>query len=487
MNIMYDPRVVRGVTVGRPSLKSDESAPPVPRVSKESREAYRQHLVKLGLIRPQLKSTAEIHAHIVVAKKRTPLNLTQFLTEQVKAAPVSVESTQTDKLKTPPASPPSFRPRKVGRDAASQVEDAAVFDFDRDVAPLAQLLIGHTLEQALREVRHQEALKNVSARTSALDAAEAARDRAAADRAAAEQERQDRLARLRGEAERRGVAEQRVGNLLRAHALARSVLQRLQPAVAAELGQQGVLGDAHARAVEAQFMPWLLDKVRANVRAHSEARELADDLLAHTLRSEAARAAGVKADRAAALAAAVAAAEHEAQEQQQRARVKLLIQTELSSDPVTVVLTGMHTIADVEQRVREWVRAFVRQNPGVLAPDVSEALLAQEENERRAAAGIAPAAHETAYDEEEFEEEIEDENGDTQIRVSMRRVPRPRVSASIRFDWGNGSVAAMPEAPLHSLEKSMLQNLHVVIVHDVEQPHAPSVGGDMTDLYPVVG
>lgn len=492
MNIAHDPRVVRGVTAGRPMLRAAPPAAPAPplRVQKETREAERARLVKLGLIRPQLKSTAEIHAHIVVAKKRTPLDLSQFLTEPARTVATSVETTQTDRFVTPPPSPPPFRARKVGRDAGCQVEDSAVFDFDRDVAALTQLIVGHTLEQTLAEVRREESSKNVSARTAALDSREQGRAREAEDRAAAEQERQDRLDRLRGEAGRRAAAEARVADLLRAHAFSRRALRGLQPGVVAELHEQGVVADAHARAVETQFLPWLLDKVRDNVRARGDAAALTDALLAAALTGEAARVREVAAGRAAEAAEKAAAEERAETEQRQRARVRLLIQTDLAAEPVALVLTGLDSVADVEARVRDWVRAFAQEHPDAMDPSVAAALLrpdasgsggvcgSREEAEEAAAAAAAREQHD--QDEEpEQEEYVDEEDGQVKLRPVARRRVQPQVAAWVRCDWGGRALA--PETPLHAVAPAVLRSLAVSVEHDVKFFDNETEGADEGD------
>merc|ERR1719386_519479 len=59
--------------------------------------------------------------------------------------------TQTDFLLDRPPSP-LFMPAKIGYDLGTQVEDGDLFDFDREVEPLLEVLVGKTLEQSMMEV-----------------------------------------------------------------------------------------------------------------------------------------------------------------------------------------------------------------------------------------------------------------------------------------------------------------------------------------------
>ncbi|XP_016121483.1 radial spoke head protein 3 homolog B-like [Sinocyclocheilus grahami] len=74
---------------------------------------------------------------------------------------VSVEC-QTDMFLDKPATP-LFIPAKTGRDAATQIEEGELFDFDVEVQPVLQVLVGKTIEQALLEVLEEEELANLRA------------------------------------------------------------------------------------------------------------------------------------------------------------------------------------------------------------------------------------------------------------------------------------------------------------------------------------
>lgn len=62
---------------------------------------------------------------------------------------------QTDLFLHRPPSPP-YVPQKQGQDVATEILDGELFDFDTEVQPIVEVLVGRTIEQALIEVLHEE-------------------------------------------------------------------------------------------------------------------------------------------------------------------------------------------------------------------------------------------------------------------------------------------------------------------------------------------
>lgn len=52
-------------------------------------------------------------------------------------------------------------PAKIGCDASTQILEGELFDFDTEVQPILEALVGKTLEQALLEVMHDEELADM--------------------------------------------------------------------------------------------------------------------------------------------------------------------------------------------------------------------------------------------------------------------------------------------------------------------------------------
>jgi hypothetical protein len=79
------------------------------------------------------------------------------LVEQVAPIAVSSVDTQTAQFEARPPSP-EFVPMKTGIDMTTQLSDE-VFDFDIEVGPLLQVIVGKTMEQALLEVEGEAELR----------------------------------------------------------------------------------------------------------------------------------------------------------------------------------------------------------------------------------------------------------------------------------------------------------------------------------------
>ncbi|KAH7293868.1 hypothetical protein KP509_28G046000 [Ceratopteris richardii] len=70
--------------------------------------------------------------------------------------------TQTDPfLDRPPT--PLFIPQKSGPDAGTQIEEGELFNFDDEVEPILEVLVGRTLEQSVMEVMEEKQLANLHA------------------------------------------------------------------------------------------------------------------------------------------------------------------------------------------------------------------------------------------------------------------------------------------------------------------------------------
>jgi len=88
-------------------------------------------------------------------------NLTFFLTDStdVKAPQTNIEI-QTDIFKKRPETPP-YVPKKTGRDVATQIEDNELFNFDREVTPIIDVMVTKTIEQSLIEIEEEEEISRI--------------------------------------------------------------------------------------------------------------------------------------------------------------------------------------------------------------------------------------------------------------------------------------------------------------------------------------
>uniref|UniRef100_A0A670XQ21 Radial spoke head 3 n=1 Tax=Pseudonaja textilis TaxID=8673 RepID=A0A670XQ21_PSETE len=151
-NLMYDRRVVRGNTYAMqfPELE------PEPVKIKKQHEAHKKMLE-----RKQEKKEDEVHApEMKDVGDRSDVQ-TELYLEEILDRIIEVDmECQTDAfIKRLPS--PVFIPQKTGVDVATQIEEGELFDFDIEVKPMLEVLVGKTLEQALLEVMEEEDLRNL--------------------------------------------------------------------------------------------------------------------------------------------------------------------------------------------------------------------------------------------------------------------------------------------------------------------------------------
>ena len=92
---------------------------------------------------------------------RIEVDLTLFLTEQNRQDPVEVDvKCQTDEFLPKPPSP-KYVPKKTGINRETEIGDYDLFDFDREVQPILNVLLSKSCEQAILEVEEETELKEI--------------------------------------------------------------------------------------------------------------------------------------------------------------------------------------------------------------------------------------------------------------------------------------------------------------------------------------
>jgi hypothetical protein len=85
------------------------------------------------------------------------------LEELWEKVPESSIKTQTDAF-LDRAPSPLYIPQKSGVDVETQIYEGDLFDFDYEVGPILQVLVGKTLEQAVLEVIEEDELESLRTR-----------------------------------------------------------------------------------------------------------------------------------------------------------------------------------------------------------------------------------------------------------------------------------------------------------------------------------
>jgi len=275
-NIMYDRRIVRGNTYAQNVLPV--SSQPDPIEIQKQQEARRRAIARKRS-KQQLKSQTpeplEGRKHIDI---QTELYLEE-LTDRVEEADIS---TQTDAfLDRPPT--PLFIPAKTGIDASTQILEGELFDFDLEVKPILEVLVGKTLEQSLLEVMEEEELANLRAQQRQFE--ELRNAELVETQRLEEQERRHREEKERRMRQQIDVLkkEKETTEKLAARAFAQSYLQDLVPSVFGTLHDHGYFYDPVERDVETQFMPWLMESVTVELNKTRVARAVLDSIIRDTV------------------------------------------------------------------------------------------------------------------------------------------------------------------------------------------------------------
>lgn len=163
LNIMHDKRVHRGNTHNVNAIKQNLT----PAQKEELRIKEEREKKKVEMIRQQLIlfKTAKKKPSPYDLRPGTParieVDLTYFLTEQNNERPQESDvKVQTDEFIEKPPTPP-YVPKKTGIDKITQIEDYDLFDYDREVQPILNVLLTKTVEQSILEVEEEAELEEI--------------------------------------------------------------------------------------------------------------------------------------------------------------------------------------------------------------------------------------------------------------------------------------------------------------------------------------
>ncbi|CAG01526.1 unnamed protein product, partial [Tetraodon nigroviridis] len=267
-NIMYDRRVVRGNTYAQNIAPARDK--PGPAAIEEQPGNKRRVFQKQarGHFRSLTPEAVEGRTH---ADVQTEL----YLEELSDVTVTSNSDCQTDAFLDKPASP-LFIPAKTGQDVGTQIEEGELFDFDREVEPLLELLVGKIIEQSLEEVMEEAELASVKAQKRAFQ--ELRNYELVEMQRLQEQERRSREEKERRIAQQREVLkkERETVQKMAARAYTQQYLSGLLATVLTSLRTSGYFHDPIERDIESNFLPWLMSEVDKCLEKRNAVGELLD-------------------------------------------------------------------------------------------------------------------------------------------------------------------------------------------------------------------
>ncbi|XP_054827954.1 radial spoke head protein 3 homolog [Eublepharis macularius] len=271
-NLMYDRRVVRGNTYALHVLPWGTEADPV-EIQKQ-REAHRKMLA-----RKRAKEELEAKAPEITDPGSRVNVQTELYLEEIADRIIEVDmECQTDDFMDRTETP-LYIPSKTGCDASTQIEEGELFDFNLEVKPMLEVLVGKTMEQALLEVMEEEELANLRAHQLAYQ--ELRNTEKAEVQRLEEQEkrhREEKIRRLNRQAEVQ-LQQNRVKEKVAARAFALHYLTDLIPSVFSKLWDHGYFYDTVERDIETGFLPYLLKSIERTMKKRMLGRIMTDSLI----------------------------------------------------------------------------------------------------------------------------------------------------------------------------------------------------------------
>ncbi|XP_036596318.1 radial spoke head protein 3 homolog B-like [Trichosurus vulpecula] len=279
-NIMQDKRVIRGNTHALHSyqpfsqliFQPISQADPVelqkqqePKRKVLARKRAKEHL------QPKTPEPVEGRKHVSVQTEVYVEELADRVIQKNKEC-------QTDAfLNRPPT--PLFIPVKIGQDAATQIFEGELFNFDAEVQPMLEVLLGRIIEQALVEVLEEEELAEILLRQQEFEElrnmARAAVQRLEEQDKRLQKEKDNRRQQHLAATRRKREASHKIA----AHIYAKTYLADLVPCVFDNLRDSGYFYDPIERDIEIGFLPWLMNEAGKKIEYNMVGRAVLDMLI----------------------------------------------------------------------------------------------------------------------------------------------------------------------------------------------------------------
>ncbi|KAI5054911.1 hypothetical protein GOP47_0030056 [Adiantum capillus-veneris] len=249
MNLMFDPRVIRGPTQPHHPRKPDQSIHDHPAMKKLHKGKVKA--AKSALVSSNDPSTARKHLDV---------QTDAYLEEYVEKLSEYDMDTQTDPfLDRPPT--PLFIPQKSGPDAGTQIEEGDLFNFDEEVEPMLEVLVGRTLEQSVMEVMEEKQLANLHAYQEHFEQIRAAELVATQRMEAAERRINEEKKKRVQQEKKRLEEEEKIKEKTEAQMYVRGYLKNMMDSVFRTLQKLNYFYDPVEREVEELYFPFLSSEI----------------------------------------------------------------------------------------------------------------------------------------------------------------------------------------------------------------------------------
>jgi hypothetical protein len=272
LNMMNDPRVVRGNThsakVMTQSMKHDQEY-----VSKSHSQSMKRDRKRHTSANNRAGTPPAVDGRV-----HMDIQTENFLEELTDKAIEIDQETQTQAFMDRPASP-LFIATKTGKDTSTQIDTGDLFDFDLEVEPLLEVLVGKTIHVSMLELMQEEELEAIRREQEQfegvrnIELAEVQRLEAEARRKAQEKDR--RVAQEKQRVADRILLEEKIA----ARAYSNQYLATLHEGVMNDLFDEGFFYDPVKKEIEEVFMVNLIGELRASVDSCNVAKNMVEEML----------------------------------------------------------------------------------------------------------------------------------------------------------------------------------------------------------------
>jgi len=271
-NIMYDRRVVRGsnyVSGGQPQ--------PDPADVRKQREAQRRRLMAANKTAKRSGTPEPVRG-----RKHMDVQTDSYLEEMTERTVEFEAETQTDFLLDRPPSP-LFMPTKIGVDVETQIQEGDLFDFDFEVEPILEVLVGKTLHQSMMEVLEEEELESLRQHQEAFRMRRQKESLESQRMEAAEQRRQEEVERRIQQQNAQQERDLSIMKKVVARGVAAAHLSSVKDRVLSQLQDSGVFADSTQMAIDNVFLPNLFKAVSKEVNQAVRDQKMIEDVLKSTM------------------------------------------------------------------------------------------------------------------------------------------------------------------------------------------------------------
>eukprot|EP00388_Colpodella_angusta_P012657 GDKJ01032053.1.p1 GENE.GDKJ01032053.1~~GDKJ01032053.1.p1 ORF type:complete len:194 (-),score=34.50 GDKJ01032053.1:187-768(-) len=174
---------------------------------------------------------------------------------------------------------PTYVPFKTGRDADTQILEGELFQFDVEVDPILDVMVGKTLEQAMLEVLQEEELEALRSQQSQFEQRRKEELLETQRLEAQERRKYDEKERRKKQEVARIHREKETREKLKSRMFAKAFLTNLEHHVFARLEDEGWFRDGVQAEVELNFFPWLMEETEKELDKCRKARAMVDMLI----------------------------------------------------------------------------------------------------------------------------------------------------------------------------------------------------------------